>query len=614
MAISSGDGSIILTTKIDDKGLSSGLSKLKSAVSALGKAFAGLGVAAAVGFGAIAKSAVDSYAEYEQLKGGVETLFKESSDTVMQYAERAYETAGLSANEYMTTVTSFSASLLQSLDGDTEKAAQYADQAIIDMSDNANKMGTSMEMIQNAYQGFAKQNYTMLDNLKLGYGGTKEEMQRLLDDAEKISGIEYDISSYGDIVQAIHVVQEEMGITGTTAAEASETIQGSAAAMKASWQNLLTGIADPSQDFNKLVNNFTKSVKTFGENLLPVFKNAINGIVTLVQSLLPEIPAMITAILPTIMEAIVGILQAVVIALPELINVLIEALPMVIELLIASFPTLIPLIITGIVSMLVTLMENAMEIIMPLIDALPMIIELLSEALMSNLPLIIQGLLTLVLELVAALPQIFASFITASANLFLGIWETWKGIFSGVGDFFAGVFGEAVKRIKSVFSKIKNFFSETWDAIKQIFNYAAQAVADSISGAVRGAINAVLSTAVKIINGFINAINVAIDIINAIPGVGISHLSTLSVPALAQGAVLPPNKPFLAIVGDQKHGTNIEAPLDTIKQAVSEVVNNSSGTGVIELTVLLDSDIIFKKVVQKNRDNTIRTGKNALAY
>ena len=168
MAISGGDGSIILTTKVDESGLSKGLSKLKSGIDAFGKAFAVAGAAGVAAFAGITKAAVDSYAEFEQLKGGVETLFKDSADVLMRYADKAYQTAGLSANDYMETVTSFSASLLQSLGGDTEKAANYADQAIIDMSDNANKMGTSMEMIQNAYQGFAKQNYTMLDNLKLG--------------------------------------------------------------------------------------------------------------------------------------------------------------------------------------------------------------------------------------------------------------------------------------------------------------------------------------------------------------------------------------------------------------------------------------------------------------
>ena len=188
--------------------------------------------------------------------GGVDTLFKDSSQEIQRYAANAYKTAGLSANEYMETVTGFSASLIQSLGGDTEKAAKYADMAITDMSDNANKMGTDMSSIQNAYQGFAKQNYTMLDNLKLGYGGTKEEMQRLLADDGKLSGVKYDLSSYADIVEAIHVIQTEMGITGTTAKEASTTIQGSVASMKAAWANLMVGMADDTQNFDMLLSNF----------------------------------------------------------------------------------------------------------------------------------------------------------------------------------------------------------------------------------------------------------------------------------------------------------------------------------------------------------------------
>ena len=289
MAISGGDGSIILTTKVDESGLNSGMSKLKSGIGAVGKAFAAVGVAAAAGFVAISKSAVESYAEYEQLAGGVETLFKDSADVLMGYADKAYQTAGLSANDYMETVTSFSASLLQSLGGDTAAAADYADQAIIDMSDNANKMGTSIEMIQNAYQGFAKQNYTMLDNLKLGYGGTKEEMQRLLDDAEKISGIKYDISSFADITQAIHVIQTELDITGTTALEASSTIQGSASAMKASWKNLMVGLADENANFDLLLENFIASVGTFAQNLIPRIKVALGGVINLIKELVPEI-------------------------------------------------------------------------------------------------------------------------------------------------------------------------------------------------------------------------------------------------------------------------------------------------------------------------------------
>lgn len=251
--------------------------KLGTVAVAVGAA---VGTAALSATTAVTKMAVSAYADYEQLVGGVDTLFKDSSAKVQEYAANAYRTAGLSANQYMETVTSFSASLLQSLGGDTAKAADVADMAITDMSDNANKMGTSMEMIQNAYQGFAKQNYTMLDNLKLGYGGTKEEMQRLLDDASKLSGVKYDMSNLNDVYEAIHVVQTELGITGTTALEASETISGSFASMKSAWQNFLVGLADGNQNMDALTQNLATSIKTVGENLVPRIITTVKSIGT----------------------------------------------------------------------------------------------------------------------------------------------------------------------------------------------------------------------------------------------------------------------------------------------------------------------------------------------
>lgn len=220
------------------------------------------------------------YADYEQLVGGVETLFKDSAGTVQQYAAQAYETAGMSANEYMEQVTSFSASLLQGLGGDTEAAANYADMAMRDMSDNANKMGSSMESITNAYQGFAKQNYTMLDNLKLGYGGTKSEMERLLADASKIAGVEFDIDNYSDVIQAIHVMQEEMGIAGTTAEEAQSTISGSMNMVKASWDNLLVGMFDEKADVGALFDKFADSLGTAMKNVIPRIGMFVGRLVT----------------------------------------------------------------------------------------------------------------------------------------------------------------------------------------------------------------------------------------------------------------------------------------------------------------------------------------------
>lgn len=275
--------------------------KGKKLANVLGK---GLGVAAKVGAAAVTaaataiatvtKSAVENYAEYEQLVGGVETLFKDSAGTVMQYAENAYKTAGLSANDYMDTVTSFSASLLQSLSGDTAAAADMADMAITDMSDNANKMGTDMTSIQNAYQGFAKQNYTMLDNLKLGYGGTKEEMQRLIDDANALNAAQgkatdYSIDSFADIVSAIHDVQTEMDITGTTAKEASTTIEGSINSAKAAWQNWLTALGDSNADIQGKTDELVSAIGTAVHNILPVVEQVLSSIGQALATKLPEL-------------------------------------------------------------------------------------------------------------------------------------------------------------------------------------------------------------------------------------------------------------------------------------------------------------------------------------
>lgn len=314
---------------------------LKSAASSIGKAFTAAAKAAAVGFGAAAaavaavgKSALNAYADYEQLVGGVETLFGNASDKVLQNANRAFQTAGLSANEYMETVTSFSASLLQSVGKDTKKAAEYADQALVDMSDNANKMGSNMQDIQNAYQGFAKQNYTMLDNLKLGYGGTKEEMERLIADANKVKQAngemaDLSIDSFADITEAIHIVQTEMGITGTTAKEASTTIQGSVGMMKASWKNLLVGVADDTQDFGGLMDNFVSSVGIAAKNILPRVETILGGIGSLVEGLAPvvaqAVPQLVITILPSMASAAASLLQAFAGSLVELAPALLQS-------------------------------------------------------------------------------------------------------------------------------------------------------------------------------------------------------------------------------------------------------------------------------------------------
>jgi phage-related protein len=382
---------------------------------------------------------VKGYSEYEQLAGGVETLFGKSSKTVIDNAQKAYQTAGMSANEYMETVTGFSASLLQSLGGDTQKASEKADMAIRDMSDNANKMGTDIESIQNAYAGFSKQNFTLLDNLKLGYGGTKTEMERLLSDAEKISGIKYDVSSYSDIVDAIHVVQTEMGITGTTAKEASSTIQGSLSSAKSAWQNLLTGLSDDKADIDKLISNFFDSVVTVGENIIPRIGIVLNGITNMIEKLAPKItaklPSIFKQILPSVVKGATSLLTASIGILPELSKTIttalpdfiasfetvfkgiVDSLPSLVQTFVSALPTLIPQVVSGIVDMAVYLMEHISEIIQPIIDNLPSILNSLVTTLMDNLPILIDGVISLVMGLVRATPQIIISLLQSLPSI-----------------------------------------------------------------------------------------------------------------------------------------------------------------------------------------------------
>ena len=310
-------GSIVLDTSWAEKALakvskagqkvggvlSKGFKLAGQAALQMGKVI-GTGVAAGTAaMGKLVSSAMSAHASYEQLEGGVKKLFgDDAQNLVMEYARNAYRTAGLSANEYMGTVTSFSASLISSLGKDTVAAAAYADLAITDMADNANTFGTSMEDIQNAYKGFSKQNYTLLDNLKLGYGGTQKEMERLLADASKLSGVKYDISSFSDIIEAIHVIQESQNIAGTTAKEASTTISGSIGSVKAAWANLLSGLADGNQDIDQLVGNLSDSVMTAVDNIVPRLQTMaprmVQAVQTLVSTLAPQLPGIINSVLP----------------------------------------------------------------------------------------------------------------------------------------------------------------------------------------------------------------------------------------------------------------------------------------------------------------------------
>ncbi|MBR4855129.1 MAG: hypothetical protein IKU94_00695 [Bacteroidaceae bacterium] len=303
--------------------------KLKNTAVIAAKATAvGVG-AATTAVGALTKAAVEGYAETEQLKGGIETLFKTSADSISKYADEAYKTAGLSANEYMSTVTSFSASLINSVNGDTAAAAEYANKAIVDMADNANKMGTDMSMIQNAYQGFAKQNYTMLDNLKLGYGGTKEEMQRLIEDANRVKEANGEmanlsIDSFADIVEAIHTVQSEMGITGATAQEAEGTISGSAAMMRSAWENLVVGLADENANVDELLANFLSAVETTAGNVLPVVERVLGSIFDTLKENGPEMIASGARLLGKLAAGALSAIPDIIKAIPDIVAAIVE--------------------------------------------------------------------------------------------------------------------------------------------------------------------------------------------------------------------------------------------------------------------------------------------------
>ena len=498
-------------------------SKLSKFFSGVGKGAAVVGKAVGVGMMAagtavagLVGNATSAYAEYEQLVGGVDTLFKDSSAKVQEYAQKAYETAGMSANEYMNTVTSFSASLLQSLGGDTEKAADKADVAIRDMSDNANKMGTSMEMIQNAYQGFAKQNYTMLDNLKLGYGGTKEEMERLLSDAEKLSGQKFDISSYADVVDAIHVVQTEMGITGTTAQEAAGTISGSMASVKGAWTNLVTAMVSDDLPLDEYITKFVDSATTMVGNMLPRIQKALGGVVQLIDQLAPviigKIPELLQQLLPSVIEAATGIIEAIVNILPDLvqalldmlpalidgfvtiINAIIGALPEIVNALLSALPTLIPLLIDGLTAIIVALCGMLTDIIQPIIDHLPDIIISIVEAITNNLPILIEGLISLIIGIVDALPQIIQGLIDALPQIMeaivVGLYNARMALIEG-GIKLVGALVKALPQImESLKQALPKAFLGIWNGVKKVFAPVGDFFKDKFGDAKEKAVNA----------------------------------------------------------------------------------------------------------------------------
>lgn len=602
------DGTLKFDTSLDSGGLQSGMGKVASiAQQALG-VFSGQMMTRAVdSLVNLGKTALDSVGALEQNVGGVETLFGDTADAVIAAADRAYQTAGMSANDYMSTVTSFSASLLQSLSGNTEEAAKVADMAIIDMADNANKMGTSMDMIQNAYQGFAKQNYTMLDNLKLGYGGTKTEMERLLADAQELTGVKYDINNLNDVYQAIHVIQEEMGITGTTAKEASETLEGSMASAKAAWDNFMNGSSDADQladafatAADNIVNNLAEIVPRFAETLpalagaivsqipdlaaaivpavlsagqsileqardavldfdfegmaemvvesitdfingdglrsflgclVDIFTGIVNGISSMLPTLLPALVELIAytvttlidqlpALLDCALQLIMGLADGILAALP----VLIEALPEVISSIVQFLISAVPQIIDAGIELLMALVDALPVIIDALVDALPQIIEATVTALIAAAPQIVRAGIKLLGALVEAIPVIVVELAKAVPDIITAIIDVLAELPDLIGEVFAEIVTDLVEWGTDMGSKAQKLISDLCTKVSNVLRNLPGQIWTHLVNAVTRVVQwgqQMLSNASAAMSNMLSKVN---SIIQELPGKIWTHL------------------------------------------------------------------------------------------
>lgn len=477
-------GSIVLDTSWAEKALakvskagqkvggvlSKGFKLAGQAALQMGKVI-GTGVAAGTAaMGKLVSSAMSAHASYEQLEGGVKKLFgDDAQNLVMEYARNAYRTAGLSANEYMGTVTSFSASLISSLGKDTVAAAAYADLAITDMADNANTFGTSMEDIQNAYKGFSKQNYTLLDNLKLGYGGTQKEMERLLADASKLSGVKYDISSFADIIAAIHEIQKDQGIFETTKNEAEKTISGSVNAAKAAWQNLLSGLADGNQDIDQLVGNLADSVMKAVNQIVPRLQTMaprlVQAVQTLVSTLAPQLPGIINSILPGMVEAATTLITGLADVLPDLLGSIIDVLPNVVKQIGGALKKLFP-----------SLLKTFKSLIGKIdFKGLGTAIGSGLKSIVTNLPTIMQGIGSAIKW---AWEKVGYPLI---AGIFKGVFgvdlpDSWDQLVEDIGDWWDGVVEDVggaleitFKAIGDALTSAKEAVEKWWGDVKALF-------------------------------------------------------------------------------------------------------------------------------------------------
>lgn len=576
-------------------GITKALGGIKDGAVAVGKAMtASIAAGTALAAGAVvalSKSSLDAFADYQQLTGGVETLFDKSANQIMMYSQTAYKTAGLSANQYMEQATSFSARLIQGLGGDTKKAAEYANKAIIDMSDNANKMGTDIAMIQSAYQGFAKQNYTMLDNLKLGYGGTAGEMARLINDSgvlgktTKVTAETVNNVSFDKMIEAIHKVQEGLKITGTTSKEAEKTISGSLNTMKASWQNLLVAIGSEEYDWGEAVDGFVESLANVIKNIGPRIKIIAEGLAQLVTDIAP----VITEMIPTFVQ------------------------------------TLLPPVLQAIIQLAIAL-----------IPMIPQILQIIVDALVQNIPLIIQGLMQIIPQLIGMAP----AFVGAALQIFgavgsalIGEIGTWLGeVMNTIGEVFAGIWQGlcdgargAWEGIKQIFGKVAEFFgsvfSAAWNAVKKVFSTGGKifmGIVDGIANAFRAIVNAIIRGINKVvaipfnaINGFLDGLR-GIDILGIKPFGWVGRIDVPQIPQLAQGGYA--NGATGAIIGEA--GKEVVLPLEqntdnwagllasTLAKQMEE--QGISGRGITvnmtnEINNEMDADDIGRKIMESIR-------------
>lgn len=505
-------------------------------------------IAAAAGIGKVIKDSIVAGADLEQSIGGIETLFKESADQVIANAKRAYQTAGMSANDYMELTTSFSASLLSSLGNDTAKAADVADMAMTDMSDNANKMGTNMEDIKNAYQGFAKQNYTMLDNLKLGYGGTQNEMKRLLEDARKITGVTYDIDNLADVYQAIHVIQGELDITGTTAKEAASTISGSLNAMKAAYQNVMGNLA-LGEDIGPSLNALKETAVTFvRDNLLPAAVNVVSALPTALVSLAAQLAA---PMLHAGVQAVLSLAAGLTSAIPELLREATKALEGIVNAIITGVPALINagmLLLNG-------LAQGLLEAVPELLAALPGIVDNLTTTLAAFLPQFISAVNLLVMGVVQALPTAIQQIVAVLPTLIDSLINVLLTLMPEIVDAGLALLSALVTDLPEIISAVAAAIPEIVDAIVNAILSSIPLLIDAgiqlltmLVGNLPAIISGIVSALPTIINSIVNAVLGSIPLLIR-SGIQLFVALVSNLPAIISGVVAAVPQIIDAIVG-----------------------------------------------------------------